>query len=193
VRRPRTYDDIEELEATARTPAEHRSAAQTLTAWAEVAAPDDEVPPAALLSAAAWHLDQGGDPEAALALHRRAAAAAGDVPPDARVYLHGALMAAGAHDEARRLADEVRRSAPADVAVYEFMAANYESGGDLAQAHRWLNLGAARLERPDDEVPIGADHDAFLLLTARRRVRQALGFPLDDLDVLVPEPIPFDR
>jgi predicted Zn-dependent protease len=193
MRRPISFEDVEEFEVTARTPAAHRSAAATLAAWAEESHPDDvEVSPAALLSAAAWHLQEAGDPEEALALHRRSAAAAGDVPPNVRCYLHGALLTAGHLDEARRVADEVRRSGPADVAVYEIIAENYELAGDLKQAHRWLELGAARLDRIDDQVPIGSADDAVALLSARRRVRQALGFPLDELDDLVREPGTFD-
>jgi predicted Zn-dependent protease len=188
VRRPVTFDEVEALEAFAVDDGMHRSAADRLTGWAAEPIPGDEVPPAALLSAAAWHLDLAGDPEGALALHRRAIAAAGDVPPDARCYLHGALLQAGRPDEARAVADEVRREAPADVAVYELIAENYEAADDLRQAHRWLELGAARLDRIEDEVPLGAEDDAVALLTARRRVRQALGFPLDELDELVGEP-----
>ena len=48
-----TADDIERLEAVARTPAAHRQAAAELTAWAAEEHPDDEVSPADLVSAAA--------------------------------------------------------------------------------------------------------------------------------------------
>jgi predicted Zn-dependent protease len=189
VRPPLSFDDVESLEG-ARTPAEHRTAADVLAGWAGEQHPDDDdVTPAALLSAAAWHLDMAGDPVAALELHRRAAAVAGDVPPDVRCYLHGALLKAGRADEARALADEVRRSAPDDLDVHVLMAENYEAAGDLRQANRWLALGTTRLDAADLEGRVDDDR-ALALLTARRRVRAALDLPPDGLDLLVPPPDP---
>jgi hypothetical protein len=87
-----SYDDVEGLEAAARTPAAHRQAAAELTAWATEQHPDDEVSPADLLSAAAWHLQQAGDTEPALELYRRAVAAEGTTTPDARCLLSAALL-----------------------------------------------------------------------------------------------------
>jgi tetratricopeptide (TPR) repeat protein len=183
VRGPVGDDDLEKWESSAQTPEDHRAAAATLVAWADEPHPDDEVPPARLLSSAAWHLETAGDPEQALDLHRRADEAPGDVVPDARCYLHGALLETGHLDEARQLADDIRRSAPTDTDVYLVMGENYALVGDLAQAHRWLTMGAERLERTDQ--PIGGI-GVFHLLRARRRVRDSLGLPADDLDALVP-------
>jgi predicted Zn-dependent protease len=191
VRPPLSFDDVESLEG-ARTPAEHRTAAEVLTGWAGEQHPDDdEVTPAALLSAAAWHLDEAGDAAGALELHRRAAAVAGHVPPDVRCYLHGALLQAGQTEEASALADEVRRSASDDLDVYALMAENYEEAGDLRQANRWLALGTTRLDAADLEGRVDDDR-AFGLLAARRRVRAALDLPPDGLDLLVPPPTPRD-
>jgi tetratricopeptide (TPR) repeat protein len=183
VREPIGDNALDELEAAAGTPEDHRAAAATLTAWADEPHPDDDVPPARLLSSAAWHLDTAGDPAEALRLHRRAVAAPGDVVPDARCYLHGALLEAGLDDEARQLADEIRRSAPTDSDVYLVMGENYALAGDLKQAHRWLTIGAERLERTDRPI---SGISIFHLLRARRHVRDSLGLPADDLDELVP-------
>jgi tetratricopeptide (TPR) repeat protein len=183
VREPVGDDALEKLEASAQTPEDHRDAAATLVAWADEPHAEDDVPPAQLLSAAAWHLETAGDPEHALDLHRRAVEAPGDVVPDARCYLHGALLETGHADEARQLADVIRRSAPTDTDVYLIMGENYALAGDLTQAHRWLTMGAERLERTDRPISgIGVFH----LLRARRRVRDHLGLPADDLDALVP-------
>jgi tetratricopeptide (TPR) repeat protein len=183
VRTPVDDDALEELEAAAQTPEDHRGAAARLVAWAEEPHADDDVPPARLLSAAAWHLETAGDPEQALDLHRRAVTAPGDVVPDARCYLHGALLENGHAAEAEELADVIRRSAPTDTDVYLIMGENYALAGDLRQAHRWLTMGAERLERTDQSISgIGVFH----LLRARRRVRDGLGLPADDLDALVP-------
>ena len=183
MREPVGDDDLEGWEVSAKTPEEHRAAAVTLVAWADEPHPDDEVPPARLLSSAAWHLETAADPEQALDLHRRAVEAPGEVVPDARCYLHGALLESGRVDEARELADVIRREAPADTDVYLVMGENYALAGDLTQAHRWLTMGAERLERTDRPISgIGVFH----LLRARRRVRDSLGLPADDLDALVP-------
>jgi tetratricopeptide (TPR) repeat protein len=179
-------DDVEELGATALTDEAHSQAAATLLGWAEEPHAQDAVPPAALLNAAAWHLQSAGMPEQVLDLHRRAVAAPGQVPPDARCYLHGALLTAGRIDEAQELAEEIRRSAPMDTDVYLFVAENYELAGNLEQAHRWLTMGAERIERTDREDLPADGFGVFTLLRARRRVRDGLGQPVDALDDLVP-------
>ncbi|NYJ03879.1 tetratricopeptide repeat protein [Petropleomorpha daqingensis] len=183
MRGPVGDDDLEKWESSAQTPEDHRTAAATLLAWADEPHPEDDVPPARLLSSAAWHLETAGDAEDALDLHRRAVEAPGEVVPDARCYLHGALLESGRVDEARELANEIRREAPADTDVYLVLGENYALAGDLTQAHRWLTMGAERLERTDRPINgIGVFH----LLRARRRVRDSLGLPFDDLDALVP-------
>jgi tetratricopeptide (TPR) repeat protein len=186
VRGPLNDDDIEQLQAGARSPKAHRKAAAELEAWATESHPDDETTPAALLNAAAWHLQKAGDRDAALAVLRRSVAAPGDVVPDKRVYLHSGLLGAGLHEEARELADEVRRLAPSQPDVYAFMAENYELSGDLQQALRWLTLGLRHIDPPaePDDLEEMAWQSVYLL-RARRRVRQTIGFPPDDLDELM--------
>lgn len=174
-----TFDDIERWEAWARTPKAHRDAAAHLASCAEDQPPDDEVTPADLLSAAAWHHEQAGDTEDALALYRRAVAAEGTTTPDARCMLVAALLVAGRPDEARQVADELRRSGPRLIDIAG-MAESYELVGDLQQAHRWAEMGVSRLElgEPDSLE----DVDVIELLNIRRHVRQALGYPPDELD-----------
>lgn len=175
-----SFDDIERLEASARTPKAHRKAAATLEEWAREPNPDDEVIPADLLSAAAWHLGQAGDTEASLALHRQAVAAEGTTEPDARCLLHAALLAAGRPDEAGQVADDLRRTRPRIIDIAA-MAENFELVGELAQAHRWAAMGVNRLDL-DASPDTDDDYDVVVLLNARRRIRQALGFPPDELD-----------
>jgi len=118
--------------------------------------------------------------EAALELHRRAATAEGTTTPGARCLLHAALLDAGRLDEARQVADDLRRSRPTllDCAG---MAENFEMVGDLQQAHRWASMGANRIQLGDDS-DVDDDFEVVELLNIRRRVRQALGFPPDELD-----------
>jgi hypothetical protein len=175
-----TYDDIERLEASATTPATHRESAARLLAWAEEPHSSDEAMPADLVSAAAWHLDQAGDAERALDLHRRAVTAEGTTTPDARCMLAAALFDAGRDAEARQVAEDLRRSGPRIVDIAG-MAEVFELVGDLKQAHRWVAMGLGRLDLVADDDPL-EDVEVELLFNARRRVRQALGFPPDELD-----------
>jgi hypothetical protein len=183
VRRPLSYDDIEAIERQ-RTPEAHRSAAAELLSWVEERHPDDEVTPADLLSSAAWHLGEAGDVEASLDLHRRAAAAGGTTSLTERCLLHAALLEAGQEDEARQVADEVRRSRPGIRDIAD-MAENFDMNGDLQQALRWAEMGVTKLQldSPDDIEDVGV----ISLLNIRRHVRQELGFPPDELDEMRPE------
>ena len=180
MRDPLSEDDVERLQAFARTPKAHREAAATLARWVEEGQPDDGVSPADLLSAAGWHLAQAGDTEDSLALYRRAVAAEGTTTPDARCLLHAALLEAGQLDEARQVANDLRRTGPRIVDIAD-MAENFEMHGDLVQAHRWAEMGVSRLElaADSDEPPV---FDVRILLGVRRRIRQELGFPPDDWD-----------
>jgi hypothetical protein len=180
VRSRLTFDDIERVEFSASNAKGHSAAARTLQAWAQDEHPDDEVSPSDLLSAAAWHLGRAGDTEGSLDLYRRAVAAEGTATPDARCLLHAALLEAGQLDEARQVADDFRRARPS-IADMSHMAENFEMAGDLTQAHRWVAMAVSRLEMAaESESP--AEWEVEDLFKARHRLREALGFPPDDLD-----------
>ena len=191
VRGPLSLDDVEALLFRARTPAERRTAAAQLTAWAEHVHPDDEddVTPASLLVYAAEMLGRTGDHDAALHLYRRASTAEGVVAPDVRCYLHHGLLEVGDEDGARALADELRRERPADLDVYVFIAEDYELAGDLVQAHRWLTMAVVRMDIDDPDDEAWSDPRTAGLLAARRRVRGALDMPEDDYDMMAVPPI----
>nr|WP_249068722.1 tetratricopeptide repeat protein [Modestobacter muralis] len=186
VRQPLTEDDIEAVGWAARTPAEHLSAAAWLQAAAEAPHPEDEVGPAELLVAASDQLSFAGDAPGALALCRAAVAAGGHVPPDVRVFLHHALLAAGEGEQARAVAEDIRRSRPEDLAVYSFVGESYEVTDDLAQAHRWFTLGLQRaLTDPatgGDPAELAPSSEGRMLGVARTRVRRDLDMPPDELD-----------
>ena len=140
--------------------------------------------PSDLLSSAAWHLGEAGDTEPS----RRTSTAAPSPPPaakpSARCLLHVALLEAGQLDEARQVADEVRRSRPG-VDDCADMAESFELSGDLQQALRWAEMGVTKLQldSPDD---IADDVGIVSLLNVRRSVRHQLGFPPDELDEMRP-------
>ena len=177
VREPVTYLDIEHLELSASTAETHQEAAARLLAWVEERHPQDQATPADLVSAAAWHLDQAGDVEGALDLHRRAVTAEGRTTPDARCMLVAALLDAGRPDEAKQVADQLRRTGPR-IVDFAGMAEIFELVGDLPQANRWAAMGMSRLDLIGEADPL-EDVDVELLLDINRRVRDNLGFPPD--------------
>jgi hypothetical protein len=181
VRDPLEDGDIEFLEVSARTPAAHRQAAATLQAWAAAAHPDDDVTTAELLCAAGWHLGEAGDTGEALDVYRRAVADGSTATIAPRCLLVAALLEAGQHDEAQRVADDFRRSKP-DVIDFAVMAEAFEAAGDLRQAHRWVGIGVSRLEWADDRDLTVSGGEVDQLLRTRRRIRAELGFPPDGLD-----------
>lgn len=192
MRKPLDVEDIEELEFRSQTTDEHRMAADILLGWATERHPDDleAVAPANLLVYAGEQLRMAGDHEQALAVFRRALAAEGEPIIDVRCYVHHELVELGEFEAARRLADEVRRSKPADTDVYAFIAGNYEQVGDLAEANRWMNLGLRELIKEAEDRELSG-FQAVMLLNARRRLRRMLGFPPDEFDQspLLPPPI----
>lgn len=179
-------DDVGSLGLDAETPEEQRQLACRLIAWADEPAPADPgaATAAELLVEAGQILEILGDHSGAVAAYRRAAAEVGASRPDPRGFLHRALVSVGDLPAARLLAEEIRRSAPADVDVYAMVGEAYEKHGDLREAHRWLNLGVRQLSR----LPMpGTENMAFellLLSIVRRRIRRALGLPADGLDRL---------
>lgn len=186
MREPLNSDDVEAVFAAARTPDQRRAAAARFEAWAQERHPeDDDVSPASLLVSAGEILSRVGDRDAATALFRRAVDAEGSAPPDARCYLHQALLDAGDVDGARGLADELRRERPPDGDVYVFIGENYELSGDLREAHRWMTMGLLRME---GQIGIRGDAAATFaaaLAQSRYRVRRELELPLDEGDALV--------
>lgn len=180
-------DIVGGLGLDAEMPEQQRQAVEQLIAWAAERHPADavEVTPAALLAEAGQILELLGDHAAALEVYRRAATAEGAAEPDVRCFLHRALVSVGELPAARLLAEEVRRSAPADLGAYAMIGETYEKAGDLREAHRWLNLGLQRFgARAADDDSTNQGLHMVLLAIVRRRIRRALGLPADAVDRL---------
>jgi tetratricopeptide (TPR) repeat protein len=189
-------DTVDSLCLDAETPEQQRRAAEQLIAWAAERHPADAVgvTPAALLAEAGEILDLLGDHAGALEAYRRAATAEGAVEFDVRCFMHRALVSMGKLPAARLLAEEVRRSAPADPGAYAMIGETYEQAGDLREAHRWLNLGLQRQGgRAADDGSTGQGLDLFLLAIVRRRIRRALELPADAVDRLADLATPGQR
>ena len=176
MREPVTYDDLEATEGH-RSPAAHRELAELIQDWAAVVHPDDQPSTTELLAEAGWRLDLAGDTAAAISLFRRAVEVEGRrAVPDTRCSIVAVLLASDRPDEARTVADELRRTRPG-VADCVAMAEVFEMADDLTQAARWTAIGLARLDlSTDDELDAG---EAEQLLITRTRIRTAQGLPPD--------------
>ncbi len=186
-------DTVGRLGFDAATPEQQRQVVEQLLRWAAERHPADavEVTPAALLAKAGQILELLGDHVAALEVYRRAATAEGTVEPDVRCFLHNALVSVGDLSAARLLAEEVRRTAPADLGTYAMIGETYEKAGDLREAHRWLNLGLRQFGRQaDSDDSTDQNLDLVMLAIVRRRIRRALGLPPDAVDHLAGVALP---
>ncbi len=183
MRGPLTFEDIQERQDAAEGagPDGHRDAAADFLAWASEPHPDDDpdASRAELLVTAAQQLSLAGEPESALGVLREAVATGEQVSPDVRAHLIDGLLDCGLHEEADKVADELRRERPADVMVHDLVGAAYERVDRLDVALRWFTMGTVRAVRNFED-----SFSAWLLMTARYRVRQKMGFPPDDFDLV---------
>ncbi|MFG1795442.1 SEC-C metal-binding domain-containing protein [Nocardia sp. NPDC049149] len=132
---------------------------------------------AQLLTEAADHWVMAGDAARAGRLYREAIADGGDVVGDARVWYASFLIEHGKETMGLRLLDTVFDEGVRDWAAYEVAGELFEERGELAQALRWFEAGAARLRlyAPDTD-PV--TQLALARLGANRaRVRRLLGMP----------------
>ena len=182
-RGPLTQEDVDDVEARLEQTSGadgYRTAAADYEAWAAEPHPADEVSVAALLVHAGEALELAGDIEGALAYFDRAVADGGDVLPDARCYVIGALLGLGRHDEADSATAALMQTRPRDPFVYEYVGAGYQMVDRLDEANRWMTAGVVRLVSAQD-VP---EYPLILLMQSRYWVRQTIGFDEDEYDVL---------
>jgi hypothetical protein len=113
--------------------------------------------------------------------------------PDPRVHLADFLVDYRDVDSARELLDEIWRSRPRSVGTYYFAAENLESQGSYEQALNWANAGLSRCYPQPFEPEVEDLHSDFelsMLLGTRRRLRQSLQQPEDELDRLKQQELP---
>lgn len=162
--------------------ADQAAVAAQLVAWAE----DDSVEhaegadPCNLLVSAADHLGYAGDFEGQLALLDRAEGAEGDSLVKLDAHRVGALLHLGRIDEAKALADALRKGDPPGPFTCEVMAEAYLDHGDNRQAVRWLNIGLRQLEDADPSE--GIDTGMEILLLRRYHIRREASMPIDAYD-----------
>jgi tetratricopeptide (TPR) repeat protein len=173
---PTTYAELDALLADPDTGSNSDFAEQFEAMAAAPALDGSELSRAELLATAAQLRQVDGETDRALELLRDAAAdgSATRLPVASQVaYVH---LQAGRPDEARAAVADLR---PKDVSALNgllYAGEVFETLGDLEAAHRWYTRGVVLAERRGESFPGG------LFLTARHRVRSAMGLDHDEYD-----------
>lgn len=140
-------------------------------------------------AAQAWR--QAGADDRAVALLTQAVALGGEEGDNARIDLAEVLFDLGQAEQAQAHLDELRHQRPSSPVPYHLAAELLEHRGELPQALAWFDLAVAQLtkeELADRNTEFGFFSHANNIVTGRRRVRQALGLPPDELDESVQGP-----
>lgn len=143
-----------------------------------------------LLDAAeAWH--RAGDDDRAIALLAQVIDDGGADGAYARVALAEMLFNAGRADEAYAQLGQLKAARPASPDPYQAAAELLEARGDARAALDWFNMAVSRLDEQELAALRGELGWAAYAATAvhgRRRVRETLGLPPDELDRAAPRP-----
>jgi hypothetical protein len=177
-----TEDDVDEIVFAAASDGDHRGAAARFEQLAEQTEIHGEVSRAALLVAAGGQYGLAGDWDAAIGRYQEAVADGGECDSDPRAWLHDALVRGGRTGEAARIRDDLKAARSVDPDLYLAVGETLEETELLAEANTWFTMGYHRCARTD--VP---DFLLSLLLLGRRRTREKIGFPPDDLDEVAEE------
>jgi tetratricopeptide (TPR) repeat protein len=134
-------------------------------------------------AAEAWH--RAGEHDRAIALLTEVVALGGEESGEARVALAGVLFDLDRVEEAQVQLDALRRERPSSPSPYHLAAELLEERGAHQEALTWFTMAATRLT--EEEMAARDNELGFLsyannVLAGRRRVRQALGMPPDELD-----------
>lgn len=145
---------------------------------------ESELLRAVLFSVASFQASLANDPERALRLARLAVTAGeaqGDLLVlDVRVALYGLLRAQGLDQEAAELEASMRRRLPDELESFDEMADALQALDDTGAAERWYAMGIRFAETNG----LTDDFEYGLLIVARSELRERLGKPQDEYDVL---------
>lgn len=178
MRTPRTLQELDDLILEGDIDGRHNDLAEHCAGLAARATAHDAVSKGELLVAAGEQYRLAGDPARSVSLCRQAVADGGPVRLDARAHLVAALIGVGETQEARSVVEAIWADRPRDLQLLLFVGEQLEMMDDLNAAVTWFTKGVV--------CPIGRD-DSFgkvLLLFARARVRDKMGFPPDEFDLL---------
>jgi Tfp pilus assembly protein PilX len=177
-------DEFDDIEFQAARTGNHVRAAVRMTQLAAAAAQEGQF--ADGMSVAEAHLRAGeqwlmaDDPKAAAAEFTRAIADGGPTFADPRVFLARALLTMDQPAEAAPIiaALEAQRD-QVNPRTCDLLAELYTDRGDLVTALDWANCGVERCMATGDKAELR------LLLRLRYRIRNDLGLPEDEYDLLL--------
>ncbi|GAA1961208.1 SEC-C metal-binding domain-containing protein [Amycolatopsis minnesotensis] len=137
---------------------------------------------AILLEAAhQWHL--AGNDERATELLADVLSLGGEDRAFAQSAMAELLFEAGRDDEARPYLDALKQERPASILAYSLVGEMLEERGETKEALAWFTMAVARLTDEDLTEPGAARYwEGREALRGRLRIRQAMGFPPDELD-----------
>jgi tetratricopeptide (TPR) repeat protein len=141
-----------------------------------------------------WH--RAGEDHRAIELLTDAIAIGGEDGDNARVSFADVLFDLGRVDEARAQLAALRQCRPPTPTPYLLAAELLEERAEYQEALTWFNMAVSRISEPEMADRHGwVLSYANLILGGRRRVRETLGLPPDELDDSVPNPRidPFTR
>jgi tetratricopeptide (TPR) repeat protein len=136
-------------------------------------------------AADAWH--RAGEHEYALDLLARAVALGGDDAGYAYFATSDMLFDLDRVDEAREALAALRSLRPPSAGPYHMAGELLEERGEFQEALVWFNMAYSRLSEEEMSPDLGPLSYAVNILQGRRRVREAIGIPPDELDTSLPE------
>ncbi|ROP37807.1 tetratricopeptide repeat protein [Saccharothrix texasensis] len=140
---------------------------------------------AQILIEAAEEWREAGEHDRAIALLDQVVAEGGEEGGEARVALADLLFGLDRVEEARAQLDTLRRERPPSASPYHLAAELLEERGALDESLTWFTMAVSRLteeELAQRDGEFGFAGYANNVLAGRRRVRQALAMPPDELD-----------
>ncbi|CRK60064.1 hypothetical protein [Alloactinosynnema sp. L-07] len=143
-----------------------------------------------LLVEAGEHWHRAGATNRAIELLMEAAALGGDDAGYARVTMADVFFDLEWLPEAHAQLEALCRELPSAPGPFELAGELMEERGELQWALRMFEMALARLDEEEMELlhePSDGLCYAHMLISARRRVRRAIGLPADDLDRSIPE------
>lgn len=179
---------FDSLEFDAAASGDHAAAAREMTRLASIGTETAGMPRAEafLRTGEQWLL--ADDPAEAAVWFRRALADGGPVFVDPRVGLARALFQLDRVSEAQELIGRLQAEGPTNPRTCDLAAELLLDRGDLPGALHWATAGV-QLCLAADQEPRESDEDSEigLLLRLRYRIRNDLGLPEDEYDLLLDE------
>jgi tetratricopeptide (TPR) repeat protein len=142
-----------------------------------------------LEAAQVWH--RAGDHDRAMDLLAEVIEDGGEDGACARVVLAEVLFDEGRADEAYAQLGQLKASRPASPGPYELAAELLEERGEARGALDWFNMALSRLDEQEMAAlrgELGWATYAATVVHGRRRTREVLGLPPDELDRAAPQP-----